>query len=304
MRSLDARDRAEPAVPDEIAWVVTLLRSVAYRGSIDERTVLCHRPRPVPPRVPARRGRGAVAAAAGRHDAGVRPRPRPARPPRRMVAIQTNLGILPQFFSPRARQGLQAVALPGHPEGLPPGTDGLQRRVAPRRGRRAPGREVVPDRRPAPRQRGFKNSVSLDQVAAERIGAVTRFPVLVTRVGIENGSLSYTRGGVEIPPRAERGRPVPPDVRPGHGQGGRRPPRRPPERQSVLDFVNDSAKTTAEGPGRRRTATGSTSTSPASATWRTSSRSPQEWEKKPKPVVEGARAEGRPERASWRPPAG
>ncbi len=44
---------------------------------------------------------------------------------------------------------------------------------------------------------GFKNTVSLDQLAAERIGLQTRFPSLV--LGTGTPSLSYTRGGVMIP---------------------------------------------------------------------------------------------------------
>jgi hypothetical protein len=44
---------------------------------------------------------------------------------------------------------------------------------------------------------GFKNTVSLDQLAAEKIGLQTRFPSLV--LGTGSPSLSYTRGGVMIP---------------------------------------------------------------------------------------------------------
>jgi hypothetical protein len=44
---------------------------------------------------------------------------------------------------------------------------------------------------------GFKNTVSLDQLAAEKIGLETRFPTLV--LGTGSPSLSYTRGGVMIP---------------------------------------------------------------------------------------------------------
>jgi len=44
---------------------------------------------------------------------------------------------------------------------------------------------------------GFKNTISLDQLAAEKIGLQTRFPSLV--LGTGTPSLSYTRGGVMIP---------------------------------------------------------------------------------------------------------
>lgn len=44
---------------------------------------------------------------------------------------------------------------------------------------------------------GFRNSISLDQLVAERIGVETRFPSLV--LGTNNSSQSYTRSGVMIP---------------------------------------------------------------------------------------------------------
>lgn len=44
---------------------------------------------------------------------------------------------------------------------------------------------------------GFRNTVSLDQFAAEKIGLQTRFPSLV--LGTGSPSLSYNRGGVMIP---------------------------------------------------------------------------------------------------------
>ncbi len=97
---------------------------------------------------------------------------------------------------------------------------------------------------PHPGSGAFKNSVSLDQVAAEHIGSLTRIPVLVTRVGVQNcaGSLSYTRGGVEIPPERSvsalyrrmfvQGTAQEVNARLNDLQKGK----------SVLDFVNDSAK--------------------------------------------------------------
>jgi hypothetical protein len=48
---------------------------------------------------------------------------------------------------------------------------------------------------------GFRNSISLDQYAAEKLGQVTRFPTLNLGVNIEkaNRSLSWTRDGVLLP---------------------------------------------------------------------------------------------------------
>jgi hypothetical protein len=48
---------------------------------------------------------------------------------------------------------------------------------------------------------GFRNSISLDQYAAEKLGQVTRFPTLNLGVNIEkaNRSLSWTRDGALLP---------------------------------------------------------------------------------------------------------
>ncbi|MEM7698482.1 MAG: DUF1552 domain-containing protein [Verrucomicrobiota bacterium] len=50
-----------------------------------------------------------------------------------------------------------------------------------------------------PRKPGFKNTVSLDQVAAAEMGSATRFSSLALRVGPGAGSLSYSPDGVRIP---------------------------------------------------------------------------------------------------------
>lgn len=52
---------------------------------------------------------------------------------------------------------------------------------------------------PNPRSAGFKNTVSLDQYAAEHIGPQTRFRTINLGVGRGAGSLAYTGDGVRIP---------------------------------------------------------------------------------------------------------
>lgn len=54
---------------------------------------------------------------------------------------------------------------------------------------------------PGPTRSGFRNSISLDQHAAELLGPVTRFPTLNLGVNIDraNRSLSWTRDGALIP---------------------------------------------------------------------------------------------------------
>src|SRR3954454_6494896 len=56
-----------------------------------------------------------------------------------------------------------------------------------------------------PASSSFRNSISLDQLVAERIGMLTRFPSLTLAV---NGgrSLSWTRTGVAIPPEGQASR--------------------------------------------------------------------------------------------------
>ena len=54
---------------------------------------------------------------------------------------------------------------------------------------------------PHPSRAGFRNSISLDQIAAERIGSQTRFPYIAMNLGGPT-TLSWTRSGVGIPPES------------------------------------------------------------------------------------------------------
>jgi hypothetical protein len=120
--------------------------------------------------------------------------------PRRMFCICNNLGVLPgPFFPGDAGRGytpspylklleehradftvLSGVSHPfvdgGHPSDI-----------------------AFLTAAPHPASSSFRNSISLDQLVAERIGMLTRFPSLTLAV---NGgrSLSWTRSGVAIPP--------------------------------------------------------------------------------------------------------
>jgi hypothetical protein len=123
-----------------------------------------------------------------------------ANPPRRLVAIETNMGILPQFFFPEQ---------PGRDYVAPPY---LERLAAHRRNMTVFSGVSLPgvtgghaaDRcfltgTPHPERGGFRNWVSLDQVAAERMGGETRYPSLVLAMTSEGGmTLSFTRSGAAI----------------------------------------------------------------------------------------------------------
>jgi hypothetical protein len=55
---------------------------------------------------------------------------------------------------------------------------------------------------PHPASSSFRNSISLDQLVAERVGNQTRFPSLTLAVNGGRG-LSWTRAGVAIPPEGQ-----------------------------------------------------------------------------------------------------
>ncbi|MCM8538304.1 MAG: DUF1552 domain-containing protein [Lentisphaeraceae bacterium] len=121
--------------------------------------------------------------------------------PKRMVAICTDQGIVPGYFFPKAKQKWTETRYLKHLSdhhadmtmlsgvSLPDVTGGHHADVVFLTGAAHPSRP------------GFKNSVSLDQVAAEHVGIKTRFQSLPILIGRENKrSLSFTRSGVMIPP--------------------------------------------------------------------------------------------------------
>lgn len=163
--------------------------------------------------------------------------------PRRMVAIETNMGILPQFFFPE--KAGKDYALSPYLQKLGkfrdqftvfsgvshPGVTGAHA-----------AEKCFLTGTPGPERGGFRNWVSVDQFAAEQIGNRTRYPSLVLGVGNEGQTLSYTRSGAPIPiersPRKlfERlfvqGKPSEVAAKVEELRQGR----------STLDFVGDQAK--------------------------------------------------------------
>jgi hypothetical protein len=125
-----------------------------------------------------------------------------SRPPKRMLLISNNLGVLPQHFFPKVKgpgytlspylkelaafkndftvfSGLSHPAVTGGHS-----TENCFLTAA-----------------PDPTRSGFRNSISLDQAAADALGQQTRFPTLNLGVNIDkaNRSLSWTRDGVLLP---------------------------------------------------------------------------------------------------------
>ena len=119
--------------------------------------------------------------------------------PRRMIAINQDLGFIPKLFFPKGEgrnyelsNYLEKIA--GHRDqftvfsGLShPGVDG---------GHRADKSFLTAA--PHPGRASFRNTISLDQLIANEVGHETRFRSLSLGIN-DTRSLSYTQAGVEIP---------------------------------------------------------------------------------------------------------
>ncbi|QDU92894.1 DUF1552 domain-containing protein [Lignipirellula cremea] len=124
-----------------------------------------------------------------------------AEPPRRMIAIQTNQGIMPHLFFPE--QAGKDYKLSPYLQTLAP----LRNDMTVFSGMSHPGvdgghsnEQSFLTGAPHPAGAAFRNSLSFDQLAAEQIGAQTRFPCLVVSCSNSSSSgMSYTRAGVKIP---------------------------------------------------------------------------------------------------------
>ncbi|MBI4904502.1 MAG: DUF1552 domain-containing protein [Acidobacteria bacterium] len=125
-----------------------------------------------------------------------------AEPPRRMLIIANNLGVLPKYFFPSTA---------GRDYELSPYLTGLaenRKEFTVFTGLSHPGVSgghstdncFLTAARGAFKS-GFRNSISLDQFAAEKLGQVTRFSSLNLGVNVDKGnrSLSFTRDGVLLP---------------------------------------------------------------------------------------------------------
>ena len=87
---------------------------------------------------------------------------------------------------------------------------------------------------------GFKNTVSLDQLAAETIGLETRLPSLV--LGTGTPSQSYTRGGVMIPAESRPSRVFAKLFLDGTPGEVKQQVRKLREGESILDSVQDETR--------------------------------------------------------------
>jgi Protein of unknown function (DUF1552) len=126
---------------------------------------------------------------------------KPVSAPRRMIAIQTNMGILPQHFTPEK---------PGTDYALTPYLEKLKdfrTRMTVFSGVSHPDVDGAHEAEktfltatPHPGSPAFKSTISLDQYAAERLGPATRFPTFALDVNAEGQQgMSYSRSGVRVP---------------------------------------------------------------------------------------------------------
>ena len=171
-----------------------------------------------------------------------------SNPPRRMIAIQTNMGILSQHFFPTAtgadfeltayldllkdfKSKMTVLSGVSHPD-----VDGAHE-----------AERSFLSAAPHPGGAGFKNSISLDQFAAEQLGPITRFPSFVLDVNAESTQgMSFSRSGVKVPAEKSpamlyakmflQGKPSDVEARIADLKRGR----------SSLDFVSDDARRLAK----------------------------------------------------------
>jgi hypothetical protein len=208
--------------------------------------------------------------------------------PRRMVAIQTNMGILPENFFPAAvgkdyeltkyleivkdhRHDMTIFSGVSHPD-----VDGAHE-----------AEKSFLSATPHPGGAAFKSTISLDQYAAERIGPVVRFPCLRLAVNAEaTQGMSFTRSGVKIPPEKSpaaiyrqmfvQGKPEEIEARIEELRQGR----------SLLDVVGESAKRLEKKVGsvdRERLEQYYTAVRDLELKLQQA----QEWERRPKPAAPG-----------------
>ncbi|MEO8063634.1 MAG: DUF1552 domain-containing protein [Pseudomonadota bacterium] len=205
--------------------------------------------------------------------------------PRRMFGICNNLGLRPDLFFP-ANAGRDYAASPylklleAHRSDFTvisgvshPNVDGGH-----------PADISFLTAAPHPASSSFRNTISLDQYVAERIGTLTRFPSLTLAVNGAARSLSWTGSGVAIPPQERasevfnqlflQGTPEQVEAQIHKLDTGR----------SILDAVADQAKDLERGVGARdRSRLEQYFSSVRDLEHRL--QESREWERKPKPVV-------------------
>jgi hypothetical protein len=211
-----------------------------------------------------------------------------AKPRRRMVCICTPLGLHPPFFFPQKggknyaltpylevlkdlRSDFTVISGLSHPE-IGNSHDSIFSFLT-----SAPHPEI---------RAGFRNSISLDQFAADHIGGETRFPSLA--LADEGFSLSWTRSGAIVPSDTWPSSVFERLFIEGRPEEVQAQNRRLRDGQSVLDSVGDQAKKMQPGLGTNdRDKLDEYLTSVRELEKRLARA--EEWSKKPKPKVDAKR---------------
>jgi hypothetical protein len=133
--------------------------------------------------------------------APVAARAQQGRVPRRMFGICNNLGLLPGEFFP-ADSGRDYTPSPylKHLQDYRNDFTVMSGVSHPNVDGGHPSDISFLTAAPHPASSSFRNTISLDQYIAERIGGETRFPSLTLAVNTASRSLSWTSSGVAIPP--------------------------------------------------------------------------------------------------------
>lgn len=209
----------------------------------------------------------------------------PGAKPRRVLGICNNLGVRPDLFFP-ATAGRDYVASPylellqAHRNDFTvisgvshPNVDGGH-----------PSDISFLTAAPHPASSSFRNTISLDQHIAERIGNLTRFPSLTLAVNGAARSLSWTGSGVAIPPEERASEVFNQLFLQGTPEQVEAQVHRLDTGRSILDAVSSQAKELQRDVGagdRGRLDQYFTSVRELERRLQES----REWERKPKPVV-------------------
>jgi len=136
---------------------------------------------------------------------------------------------------------------------------------------------------PHPSQPGFKNTISLDQYAAEQIGHLTRFPFLA--LGGNPGSLSFSRSGVAIPANYRPSKVFEELFLEGSAEQKAARRRKLRDGQSILDGVGDQLGRIQRSAGREDQQTLEQYTSSVRELEQRLVQA-EEWSQRPKPTVD------------------
>ncbi len=213
----------------------------------------------------------------------------PGTKPRRMFGICNNLGLRPDLFFPKDsgagytpspllgllqehRQDFSVFSGVSHPN-----VDGGH-----------PSDIAFLTAAPHPASSSFRNSISLDQLIAERIGTLTRFPSLTLAVNGGGRALSWTGTGVAIPPEQSASAVFNQLFLQGTPEQVAAQIRRLDTGRSILDAVGEQAKDLQRSLGERdRTRLDQYFTSVRDLEHRL--QESKGWESRPKPVVDSKR---------------